>query len=58
MPEYPIVGFAPDTGQIATQQQLIADGIAADDGMPPRPWLRIQSAGDASTLWDAVLRLR
>ncbi len=48
-----------DTGQIATQSQLIDAGIAAaSDGLPPRPWHRIQGTGDASTLWYAVLRRR
>lgn len=47
-----------DTGQVATQHQLIAAGVAPDSGMPPRPWLRIQGSGDASTLWYAVLRKR
>ena len=25
-------------------------------GLPPRPWLRVQGTGDASTMWYAVLR--
>ena len=25
-------------------------------GVPPRPWLRVQGTGDASTMWYAVLR--
>ena len=44
------------TGQISTQRQLIASGVAPEDGLPPRPWLRIQGPGDASTMWYAVLR--
>ena len=26
------------------------------NGLPPRPWLRVQGTGDASTMWYAVLR--
>jgi hypothetical protein len=47
-----------DTGQVATQRQLMAVGVAPESGIPPRPWLRIQASGDASTLWYAVLRKR
>ena len=47
-----------DTGQVATQHQLIAAGVAPASGLPPRPWLRVQGTGDASTLWYAVLRKR
>jgi hypothetical protein len=43
-------------GAVATQRQLIESGIAGDDGVPPRPWHRIQGTADASTLWYAVLR--
>ena len=46
------------SGQVATQRQLIAAGVAAEDEGPPRPWLRIQGTGDASTMWYAVLRKR
>jgi hypothetical protein len=46
------------TGQVATQHQLVAAGIAEPDGQAPRPWLRIQASGDASTMWYAVLRKR
>jgi len=46
------------TGQVATQRQLIAAGIATAEEPPPRPWLRIQGSGDASTMWYAVLRKR
>jgi hypothetical protein len=45
-------------GQISTQRQLIEAGIAPEDGLPPRPWLRIQGPSDASTMWYAVLRKR
>jgi hypothetical protein len=45
-----------DTGQVATQHQLVAAGIAPESGVPTRPWLRIQGSGDASTMWYAVLR--
>jgi hypothetical protein len=47
-----------DTGQVATQHQLVDAGIAPPDGLAPRPWLRIQGTSDASTLWYAVLRKR
>jgi hypothetical protein len=46
------------TGQVATQRQLVEAGVAGPDGLPPRPWHRIQGSGDASTLWFAVLRRR
>jgi hypothetical protein len=47
------------SGQAATQRQLIDAGIVAGDGaLPPRPWLRIQGTGDASTMWYAVMRRR
>ena len=41
---------------MATQRQLVEAGIAASDELPPRPWLRIQGTGDATTMWYAVLR--
>jgi hypothetical protein len=44
------------TGQVATQHQLIAAGVSEPDGLPPRPWLRIQGPSDASTMWYSVLR--
>jgi hypothetical protein len=44
------------TGQVATQRQLVEAGIAAADGLPPRPWHRVQGTGDASTMWYAVMR--
>ena len=47
-----------DTGQVATQRQLMAAGIATESGDPPRPWLRVPGPGDASTMWYAVLRKR
>jgi hypothetical protein len=46
------------TGQVATQRQLIEAGIAPESGVLPRPWLRVQGTGDASTMWYAVLRKR
>jgi hypothetical protein len=45
-------------GQVATQRQLIAAGLAPEDAPPPPPWHRIQGSGDASTMWYAVLRKR
>ena len=47
-----------DTGQVATQRQLVEAGVAPESGLPPRPWLRIQGSGDASTMWYAVMRKR
>ena len=43
---------------MATQHQLIEAGIADAIQPPPRPWLRIQGTGDASTMWYAVMRKR
>jgi len=45
-----------ERGQIATQHQLIAAGLAPSDLPPSRPWFRIQGTGDATTLWYAVMR--
>ena len=28
----------------------------ASDALPPKPWLRIQGSGDATTMWYAVMR--
>jgi hypothetical protein len=52
--------FFIDTAQgtVATQRQLIDAGVATPSGDVPRPWLRIQGTGDASTMWYAVLRRR
>ncbi len=47
-----------DHGTVATQRQLIAAGLVDWDSQPPRPWLRIQGTGDASTMWYAVMRKR
>ena len=48
-----------DTGQVATQRQLIDADIARDDGTPPpAPWFQIRATGDATTLWYAVMRKR
>jgi len=44
------------SGQVATGRQLVEAGIAPPDGLPPRPWLRIQGTGDATTMWYAVMR--
>ena len=43
---------------MATQRQLIEAGVAGEIQPPPRPWLRIQGTGDASTMWYAVMRKR
>lgn len=32
--------------------------MAPEDGIPPRPWFRIQGSGDATTMWYAVMRRR
>jgi hypothetical protein len=46
-----------DTGQVATQRQLIEAGVMAEaDAAPPRPWHRIQGTHDATTMWYAVMR--
>jgi hypothetical protein len=52
--------FFIDTAQgtVATQHQLIAAGVASAGDVPPRPWLRIQGTGDATTMWYAVMRKR
>jgi hypothetical protein len=52
--------FFIDTGngQVATHRQLVEAGAVGADGLPPRPWHRIQGSGDASTMWFAVLRRR
>jgi hypothetical protein len=44
------------TGQVATGRQLDEAGVLPRSGIPPRPWLRIQGTGDASTMWYSVLR--
>jgi hypothetical protein len=46
------------TGQVATQRQLVEAGIARPDDQPPRPWHRVQGTRDASTMWYAVMRKR
>jgi hypothetical protein len=47
------------TGQVATQKQLVAAKVAPADGdLPPRPWFKIQGTGDAITMWYAVMRKR
>jgi hypothetical protein len=45
-----------NTGQVATQRQLIEAGIATEAQPPRPPWHRIQGTGDASTMWYAVMR--
>jgi hypothetical protein len=53
--------FFIDTAQgtVATQRQLIEAGVTDPAAAaPPRPWLRIQGSGDASTMWYAVMRKR
>jgi hypothetical protein len=52
--------FFIDTAQgtVATQRQLAEAGISEGWDPPPRPWLRVQGSGDASTLWYAVMRKR
>lgn len=47
-----------DRGTVATQHQLIAAGVTDGGDPPPRPWLRIQGTGDATTMWYAVMRKR
>jgi hypothetical protein len=44
------------SGQVATQRQLIDAGIAPEGDLPPRPWHRVRGDADATTLWHAVLR--
>ena len=46
------------SGTVATQHQLIANGVMAGSDLPPRPWLRIQGTSDATTMWYAILRRR
>ena len=45
-------------GSVATVHQLIADGVTVGSDPPPRPWLRIQGSGDATTMWYAIMRRR
>ncbi len=47
-----------DTGQIATQRQLVEAGVVPADEDPKRPWFRIQGTSDATTMWYAVMRKR
>ena len=44
------------SGHVATQSQLVAARVSSPIGVPPRPWLRIQGTGDATTMWYAVMR--
>ncbi|MBA3746227.1 MAG: hypothetical protein H0W96_01880 [Solirubrobacterales bacterium] len=43
-------------GTVATQHQLVSAGLTDGSDPPPRPWLRIQGTGDATTMWYAVMR--
>jgi hypothetical protein len=45
-----------NTGQVATQRQLVEAGIARSDELPPRPWHRMHGGRDASTMFFAVMR--
>jgi hypothetical protein len=45
-------------GTVATVHKLIADGVVEGSDLPPRPWLRIQGSGDATTMWYAIMRRR
>jgi hypothetical protein len=47
-----------DRGTVATQHQLVAAGVTSGSDPPPRPWLRVQGTGDASTMWYAIMRKR
>jgi hypothetical protein len=47
-----------ESGQIATQRQLIDAGIAPESDLPPRPWHKVRGDVDATTLWYAVMRKR
>ena len=44
------------SGHVATQHQLVEARISPAGGLAPRPWLRIQGTGDATTMWYAVMR--
>jgi hypothetical protein len=46
------------SGHVATQHQLVGAGVCPAGDLPPRPWLRIQGTGDATTMWYAVMRKR
>jgi hypothetical protein len=46
------------TGLVATVHHLIARGVTEGSDPPPRPWLRIQGSGDATTMWYAIMRRR
>jgi hypothetical protein len=45
-----------ESGQVATQRQLIEAGVTTDRDDPPRPWHRVRGDVDATTLWHAVMR--
>jgi hypothetical protein len=45
-----------NTGQVATQRQLVEAGLVRSDEQPALPWHRVQGTRDASTMWYAVMR--
>jgi hypothetical protein len=47
-----------ESGQVATQRQLIEAGVADEDGTVPRPWHLVRGTSDATTLWYAIMRKR
>lgn len=47
-----------DSGQIATERQLVEAGVSTPDDDPPRPWWRINAPIDATTMWYAAMRRR
>jgi hypothetical protein len=44
------------TGRVATLRQLVEEGVATPEGVPPPPWHPVRGDRDASTLWYAVMR--
>ena|ERR1044072_2858540 len=46
------------SGAVATARDLVASGVTTGWDLPPRPWLRIQGTGDATTMWYAIVRRR
>ena len=47
-----------EDGRVATLTQLADAALIDADGLPLRPWHRIQGPSDASTMWYRVLRKR
>jgi hypothetical protein len=47
-----------ESGQVATQRQLIEAGVVPEDEQPAPPWHRVRGDVDATTLWYAVMRKR